>query len=284
MNRKQFLKMAGFGGLSIMSLSFFAKNFSQTNSPKMPVLFIGHGSPINVIQDNQFTQSWAKIAKSIPKPKAILAISAHWFIDKTKVTAMPNPRTIYDFHGFPKEMYNLKYAAPGSPEFAKETQNLVDLTQIELDHEWGLDHGTWCVLNSMYPEADIPVFQLSINYKKKGEWHYDLAKQLQALREKGVLIMGSGNIVHNLRLSFNKHYDFVPEFDNFFKTKVNERDFAPLVNYEKLGNAAKMSIPTPEHYLPSIYTLGLIDKKENIQFFNETSMAGAISMRSFLIS
>lgn len=283
MKRKQFLKMAGLGSLSVMSLSFFANKFSKTNSPKMPILFVGHGSPINVIQDNEFTQSWAKIAASIPKPKAILAVSAHWFIDKTKVTAMPNPRTIYDFYGFPKEMYEIKYAAPGSPEFAKETQNLVDLTQIELDHEWGFDHGTWCVLNSMYPEADIPVFQLSINNKKSGEWHFELAQQLQALREKGVLIMGSGNIVHNLRMSFNEYYDFVPEFDNFFTQKVNERDFSPLVNYEKLGNMAKLSIPTPDHYWPAIYTLGLINQKENVQFFNEKRVAGAISMRSFLV-
>lgn len=284
MKRKQFLKMAGFGGLSVMSLSFFADRFRKTNSPKMPVLFVGHGSPMNVIQDNEFTRSWAKIGASLPKPKAILAVSAHWYIDKTKVTAMPNPRTIYDFYGFPKEMYELKYDAPGSPEFAKETQNLVDLTQIELDHEWGLDHGTWCVLKAMYPEADIPVFQLSINYKKRGDRHFELAKQLSALREKGVLIMGSGNIVHNLRMPFNQYYDFVPEFDNFFKEKLIERNFSPLVNYEKLGQAAKLSVPTPDHYWPAVYTMGLIGKNEEISFFNEKPVSGAISMRSFLVT
>ena len=274
--------MAGLGGLSVMSLSFFANQFNKSNSPKMPVLFIGHGSPMNVIEDNNFTQSWARIGAAIPKPKAILAVSAHWYIDQVKVTAMPNPRTIYDFYGFPKEMYELKYDALGSPEFAKETQSLVDLAQIELDHEWGLDHGTWCVLNSMYPEADIPVFQLSINYKKRGEWHYELAKQLKALREKGVLIMGSGNIVHNLRMPFNQFYDFVPEFDQLFKEKALNQDFQSLANYHQLGKAAQMAIPTPDHYWPAIYALGAIDKSEEIHFFNEEQVSGAISMRSFL--
>lgn len=275
--------MAGFGSLSLMSLSLFSRCLDKGVSPKMPVLFIGHGSPMNVIEDNAFTQSWAKIAASIPKPKAILSVSAHWYINATKVTAMPNPRTIYDFYGFPDEMYQLKYDAPGSPEMATVTKDLVDLVQIELDHEWGLDHGTWCVLKAMYPDADIPVYQLSIDYRKSGDWHFQMGQQLRALRDKGVLIMGSGNVVHNLRMPFNQYYDFVPEFDNLFKEKVLIQDYQSLANYQKLGSAAKMAIPTPDHYWPAIYALGAIDADEKVQFFNEKQVSGAISMRSFIV-
>ena len=270
---------------SLSSFKNLTDKFPLQENP-FPVLFIGHGNPMNAMEDNEFTRDWKKIAGALPVPKAVLCISAHWFINSTRVTAMPNPRTIYDFYGFPRELYQQKYSAPGAPELAGETKQMVDFVEIELDHEWGLDHGTWSVLKVMYPEARIPVYQLSIDYRKDGQWHLDLASQLKELRKKQVLIIGSGNIVHNLgmaNLASDSSYEWAREFDQKSKDLILKRDYRSLANYKSLGEAAKLSIPTPDHYFPLLYTLGLSEAKEEIAFYNEKCMAGSISMRSLRI-
>lgn len=252
-----------------------------------PAIFVGHGSPMNAIEQNEFSAGWARSAAKLPKPRAILCVSAHWFVPGTKVTAMPKPRTIHDFYGFPRALYEVSYPAPGAPELAEVTKSLVDLTQIELDHEWGLDHGTWSVLRVMYPDAQIPVLQLSLDSRRDGPWHAKLAAQLQALRRKGVLIVGSGNVVHNLaRLDFSRPeraHDWALEFDAKVKSLVDARDIAALADYPTLGTAASLSIPTPEHYLPLLYVLGLASRNEPITHFNERCLAGSIGMRSLIV-
>lgn len=258
---------------------------------KMPVLFMGHGSPMNGIEDNEFSQYWSKLAKEIPEPKAVLVISAHWLTKGTHITAMEHPKTIHDFGGFPKELFAVQYPAPGSPAIAKETVALVHQTNVGLDHDWGLDHGTWTVVRHMYPHANIPVLQLSIDYHQPASYHYSLAKELQALRKKGVLIMGSGNMVHNLRMVAwdkmnvpNYGYDWAQEMNDTFKKLIRSKDHTPLINYEKLGPAAQLAIPTPDHYYPLIYTLGLQDNKDEVEFFNDRLVAGSLTMTSVKIA
>jgi len=258
---------------------------------KMPVLFIGHGSPMNGIEDNEFSQYWEKLGKEIPEPKAVLVISAHWLTKGTHITAMEHPKTIHDFGGFPKELFAVQYPAPGSPTIAKETAALVQQTNVGLDHDWGLDHGTWTVVRHIYPDANIPVLQLSIDYNKPASYHYSLAKELQALRKKGVLIMGSGNMVHNLRMVAwdkmdvpNYGYDWAQEMNETFKKLIRSKDHAPLMNYETMGPAAKLAIPTPDHYYPLIYTLGLQDNKDEVVFFNDKLVAGSLTMTSVKIA
>jgi len=256
----------------------------------MPVLFLGHGSPMNAIEENQFVAGFRNIAKTLPEPNAILCISAHWFTKGTKVTAMEMPRTIHDFGGFPRELFEVQYPAPGSPDLAVETKELLLPTEVELDREWGLDHGAWSVIKHLYPDANIPVIQLSIDYSKPTQFHFDLAKKLSDLRKKGILIIGSGNIVHNLRLvdfyNFDKEnygYDWAVEA----REKVNEflldENFQALIDYEKLGKALQLAIPTPEHYLPLIYTLGLKEKQEELSLFNDKLLGGSLSMTSVKI-
>jgi len=261
---------------------------SLDNSELMPLLFIGHGNPMNAIQENSFTQGWAATAKNISTPRAILCISAHWETKGTFVTAMDAPRTIHDFGGFPQELFDVQYPAPGSPDMAKKVIKEVSKTNVYEDHQWGLDHGTWSVLTKMYPEANIPVFQMSIDYTKPASYHYELAQELSALRRKGVLIMGSGNIVHNLRyakLGGNPApYDWALEFDEQSKSLIESGDHQSLIHYEKLGESARLSIPTPEHYLPLIYILGLQNESECVSFFNEEMAFASGSMRSLLIS
>ena len=229
----------------------------------MPVLFIGHGSPMNGIEHNQFSNKWSQLAKEIPEPTAILVVSAHWLSRGTKITAMDFPETIHDFGGFPKELYDVEYPAPGNPALAKETAELIKTADVELTHDWGLDHGAWTVIRNMYPDAKIPVLQLSIDYSKGAQFHYDLAKELSALRNKGVLIMGSGNMVHNLRLvSFDKidtefGFDWAVEMNEVFKKNIANRDHVALINYEKFGNAGKLAIPTPDHYYPTFIYIGV---------------------------
>lgn len=256
-------------------------------SPKMPAVFVGHGSPMNALEDNEFTRGFAGIAKELPQPKAIMVVSAHWLTQGTKVTAMESPPTIHDFGGFPPALYEEEYPAPGSPEFAHEAQKLATRVHIEMDHKWGLDHGTWTVLKHMYPKADIPVFQLSLDYHKPGDYHVSLAQELKKLREKGVLIIGSGNIVHNLRMinwrDMSDVYDWTAAFDEDVKNRILNRDIASLANYTQLGQAASLAIPTPDHYYPLLYTLGVTDKDESISFFNEKCMGGSLSMRSVII-
>ena len=257
---------------------------------KMPVLFIGHGSPMNAIEDNIFSKRWQQMGKEIPTPKVVVVVSAHWLTKGTMVTAMPNPKTIHDFGGFPQALFDVQYPAPGSPELATEIQKLITNPAVELDHDWGLDHGTWSVVKHMYPDADIPVLQLSIDYYKPAAYHYELAKQLLSLRKKGVLIIGSGNMVHNLRMvAWDKlnepeyGFDWANEMNSLFKQKITDNDFKSLINYQSLGTAAKLAIPTPDHYYPLLYTLGLQNGKDEISFFNDKAVGGSLTMTSVKI-
>lgn len=274
---------------SIDSLNQFL-NKKEEFEKKMPVLFVGHGSPMNGIEDNEFSNYWTKLASEIEKPLAVLCISAHWLTKGTFVTAMDFPKTIHDFAGFPKELYDVEYPAPGNPLLAKQTADLLISTKVELDHDWGLDHGTWSIVRHMYPNADIPVLQLSIDYTKPAEYHYQLSKELGALRKKGVLIIGSGNMVHNLRMvawdKLNDHnygYDWAIEMNELFKQKITEKDHKALIHYEKLNSAAKMAIPTPDHYYPLLYSLGLQENNDPIHFFNDKAVAGSLTMTSVKI-
>lgn len=255
----------------------------------MPVLFVGHGSPMNGIEDNEFSERWTQMGKEIPTPTAVLVISAHWFSKGTRITAMDFPETIHDFGGFPQALFDVQYPAPGNPALAKETAELLHSAHVELDHDWGLDHGAWTVVRHMYPEAKIPVLQLSIDYTKPPQYHYDLAKELYELRKKGVLIIGSGNMVHNLRMvSWNKMnenygYDWALQMNDTFKRLIINGDYQPLINYESLGAESKLAIPTPEHYLPLLYSLALKENNDSLSFFNDKAMAGSLTMTSVKI-
>jgi len=274
------------------SLSAF-KNFTdglEENGALMPVLFIGHGSPMNGIEDNQFSQRWKAMAKEIPTPSAVLVVSAHWFTRGTHITAMDFPPTIHDFGGFPKALFEVQYPAPGNPLLAKDTADFITSTEVGLSHDWGLDHGTWTVVRHMYPEANIPVLQLSIDYTKPPQYHYDLAKEIYKLRRKGVLIIGSGNMVHNLRMlswqNINTSgfgFDWAIKMNDTFKDLIASGTHDRLINYETLGREALLAIPTPEHYLPLLYTLGLQQKKDEVSFFNDTAVAGSLTMTSVRI-
>ncbi len=294
MNRTDFLKLMGLIPLTglAMTLNDLANNMEGfPSTEKMPVLFLGHGSPMNAIEENEFVTGFRNIAKSLPTPHAILCISAHWYTKGTKVTAMQMPKTIHDFGGFPQALFDVQYPAKGSPALAEETKSILKPTHLELDDTWGLDHGAWSVIKHLYPKANIPVIQLSIDYTKPPQYHFDLAKQLSALRQKGILIIGSGNIVHNLGLvdfpNFNKDnygYDWAIEARAFINKYLLDGDFAPLIHYAKQSKAIQLAIPTPEHYLPLIYTLGLQQKGESISLFNDKLLAGSLSMTSLKIS
>lgn len=264
--------------------------FTATLKPSalMPVLFMGHGSPMNGIEDNEFSQKWFEIAQKIPIPQAALVVSAHWFTKGTRITAMDFPQTIHDFGGFPQALFDVRYPAPGHPALAKATAQMVKGTSIVLDHDWGLDHGAWSVLKQMYPKANIPVLQLSIDYTKSTSYHYHLAKELSALRNKGVLILGSGNMVHNLgmlnwQMMNGGGYDWALTANEQFKTLILNQNHLPLIEYEKLGSEAKLAIPTPEHYLPLIYTLGLQKAHEKAVLFNDKTIGGSLTMTSVQI-
>lgn len=282
--------MAGSAGLAAMgSIKTMGELFSEEDT-KMPVLFVGHGSPMNGIEDNVFSNYWKKLAAEIQIPKAVICVSAHWLTSGTHITAMESPQTIHDFGGFPQELFDVQYPAPGSPKIAEETSNRIHNTHVGLDHEWGLDHGTWSILKHMYPKANIPVLQLSIDYNKPPQYHYDLARELAFLRKRGVLIIGSGNMVHNLRMvDFNKlnepsfGFDWAIEMNDIFKKKITDKDHAALIQYEKLNAAAKLAIPTPDHYYPLLYSLALQDDKDAISFFNDTAVGGSLTMTSVRI-
>ncbi len=253
----------------------------------MPALFVGHGSPMNGIEDNEFSRYWSSMVKDFPTPKAVLVISAHWYTRGTQITAMDFPQTIHDFGGFPEELYKVKYPAPGDLILARETASLIKSATVGLDHEWGLDHGTWTIVRHMYPLANIPVLQLSIDYSKNASYHYELAKEIFSLRKKGVLIIGSGNMVHNLRMvRFDKLYgpafgfDWAIHMNTTFKDLITSGSHDKLIQYEKMGTEAMLSIPTPEHYLPLIYILGLSKKDEPIHFFNDKAIGGSLTMTS----
>lgn len=261
-----------------------------SNTEKMPVLFLGHGSPMNAIEENQFVTGFRNLAKTLPQPNAILCISAHWFTNGTKVTAMEMPRTIHDFGGFPQALFDVQYPAKGSPELAIETKELLQPVAVEFDYEWGLDHGAWSVIKHLYPDANVPVIQMSIDYAKPAQYHFDLAKKLSALRTKGILIIGSGNIVHNLGLvdyrNFDKDnygYDWAIEARETVNNYLLDENFQPLIDFEKQSKAIQLAIPTPEHYLPLIYTLGLKGKTEELSLFNDKLLGGSLSMTSVKI-
>lgn len=256
----------------------------------MPTLFIGHGSPMNGIEDNEFSRTWSAMAKEIPTPKAVLVVSAHWMTRGTQITAMESPKTIHDFGGFPRELFEVQYPAKGDPILAKETQQLIKSTHVELDHDWGLDHGTWTVIRHMYPKANIPILQLSIDSGKNMAYHYDLAREIADLRQKGVLIVGSGNIVHNLRMldwgklnAPNYAFDWAKQINQKMKDLILNNEHERLVKYESLGREALMAIPTPEHYIPLLYVLGLKGKNEKIRFFNDKAVGGSLTMTSVKI-
>lgn len=261
-----------------------------SNTEKMPVLFLGHGSPMNAIEENQFVTGFRNLAKTLPQPNAILCISAHWFTNGTKVTAMEMPRTIHDFGGFPQALFDVQYPAKGSPELALETKHLLQTVDVELDEHWGLDHGAWSVIKHLYPDANVPVIQLSIDYTKSAQYHFELAQKLSDLRHKGILIVGSGNIIHNLRLvdfqNFEKDdygYDWAIEIREKVNNYLLDGNFQPLIDFETQSRAFQLAIPTPEHYLPLIYTLGLKDKKEELSLFNDKLLGGSLSMTSVKI-
>lgn len=274
---------------SLASLNKFTNDLKEQGSV-MPVLFIGHGSPMNGIEDNEFSRNWVKMAKDIPTPTAVLVISAHWLSRGTAITAMDFPETIHDFGGFPQALFEVQYPAPGNALLARETATLIHSSAVVLSHDWGLDHGAWTVVRHMYPEANIPVLQLSIDYTKGPQYHYDLAKELYALRKKGVLIIGSGNMVHNLGMvAWDKinepgfGYDWAIQMNETFKKLILHGDHQPLIHYEKFGAEGRLAIPTPEHYLPLLYALGLKTDKEEISFFNDKAVAGSLTMTSVKI-
>ena len=273
---------------TLNDLHSISSTFSNTD--KMPVLFLGHGSPMNAIEENQFVAGFRNLAKTLPQPNAILCISAHWFTNGTKVTSMQMPRTIHDFGGFPQALFDVQYPAEGSPELAVETKKILEPVHVELDEHWGLDHGAWSVIKHLYPEANVPVIQLSIDYTKSGQYHFELAQKLQSLRHKGVLIIGSGNIVHNLRLvdfrNFDKDnygFDWAIEARETINTYLLDGNFQPLMDFEKMNKAVQLAIPTSEHYLPLLYTLGLKEKSEELSLFNDKLLAGSLSMTSVKI-
>lgn len=274
--------------MNLNELSNISNDFKNTE--KMPVLFLGHGSPMNAIEENIFVQGFRDVAKEIPKPNAILCISAHWLTEGTFVTAMENPKTIHDFYGFPKELFDVQYPAKGNPELAKETKELLLPNFVEEDQSWGLDHGAWSVLKHLYPNADIPVIQLSIDYHKPTQYHYDLAKKLEKLRHKGILIIGSGNIVHNLRMidwrnihSIGSGWDWAIEAREKTNNWILDGNFQNLLDYQKHGSAMQNAVPTPDHYLPLIYSLALKDKTDEISLFNDELIGGSLSMTSVRI-
>jgi 4,5-DOPA dioxygenase extradiol len=290
MLRKDFLKT-----LALLPLAIHAMKLNKLelltgplkSTAKMPVLFLGHGSPMNALEQNEFSETWQQFGKSLPKPAAVLCISAHWETCGTFVTAMDEPPTIHDFGGFPQALFDVQYPAPGNRELASETKDLITGFEVKPDYNWGLDHGCWSIMKHLYPNADVPVIQLSLDYNKSPRQHYDLAQQLGALRRKGVLILGSGNIVHNLRMinwhKPNEGSDWGYEANEKLKKLIVNGDHKQLFDYKSLGHAVELSVPTPEHFLPLIYSLGLKENNEDITIHNDKIVMGSISMTSFKI-
>lgn len=252
---------------------------------KQPVIFYGHGNPMHAISDNGYTRAWRALGQEIGKPKAILSVSAHWFVPETAVTLMSAPRTIHDFGGFPQALFDVQYPAPGEPELARRVRDLLKPLEVRLDDSWGLDHGTWSVLCHSYPDADVPVVQLSIDETKPASFHYQVGQRLASLRDEGVLIIGSGNIIHNLHAyawgrQARDPYDWALRFENAIRQFIRDGDFAAVAAYESLGEDATLSAPTPEHFLPLLYVLGAADPAEPVTFPIEGIDGGAVSMLS----
>jgi len=252
---------------------------------RMPIMFVGHGNPMNAIEDNEFSQAWITMAGLVPRPKAILCISAHWETPGTKVTAMEQPKTIHDFYGFPPELFAVKYPAPGSMQVAEEVRSTVKNIDIGLDQGWGLDHGCWSVLVRMFPRADIPVLQLSLDRDQSPRYHYELGAKLKSLREQGVLIIGSGNIVHNLRLVVweDTAFDWAIDFDARIKEWILQDNHDAIIEYERYGKPAQLAVNSAEHYEPLLYIMGLKEAGEPVRFYAEKIWGGSVSMRSVLI-
>jgi len=274
--------------MKLNDLNKITEPFKSTD--KMPVLFLGHGSPMNAIEENEFVQGFRKIGKEIPKPNAVLVVSAHWETKGTFVTAMEKPKTIHDFGGFPEELYKVQYPAAGNPELAKETKSIIKKTEVGLEYNWGLDHGAWSVVKHMYPDADVPVIQLSLDYHQSPEYHFELAKELSPLREKGVLIIGSGNMVHNLMMvdwrrldEVDYGYDWANEASEKMKKFILSGDHKQLINYQSQGKEFNLAIPTPEHYLPLLYALALKKGNDEVSLFNDKAVGGSLSMTSVKI-
>lgn len=293
MKRRTFIKTGGLlaaaqiTGMSTLSALESLGN-SLAPSQRMPVMFIGHGSPMNAIEDNEFSRSWKAMGAKLPRPQAILCISAHWLTPTTRVSGASKPKTIHDFGGFPKALFDAQYPAPAAPEMAELSKKLITESHVQSDDSWGLDHGTWSVLLPMYPKADIPTFQLSLVYNQPPSYHYAIGQQLSKLRDKGVLIIGSGNIVHNLGQidwqNTGRIFDWAAEFDSKFKDWMDKGDHASILNYQKLlGSTATMAHPTYDHLLPLFYILGLQQKGEHITYFNDKMSMGSLSMRSLII-
>ncbi|WP_043798218.1 4,5-DOPA dioxygenase extradiol [Arenimonas composti] len=258
---------------------------AASSSAPMPAVFIGHGSPMNAVEDNAWRRSWQTLGQRLPRPKAILCVSAHWETQGVYVTSSEKPDTIHDFRGFPKALFDVRYRAPGSPALARRVAELVSTPRVHLDPQRGLDHGAWSVLQPMYPEADIPVVQLSLSTLQPGAWHYDLARQLQPLRDEGVLVVGTGNIVHNLRYwrpDQTAPLDWAQRFDEDIAERIAAGHHEGMLGYETLGPDALLAVPSPEHYLPLLYVLALQREDDTVEFFNE-DVVGAISMRSVLV-
>ncbi len=274
--------------MKLNELNNLTEKFDKTD--KMPALFLGHGSPMNAIEENVFVQGFRQIGKEIPMPAAILCISAHWEANGTFVTAMEKPRTIHDFSGFPKELYEVQYPAPGNPELAKEIKDEVKNTEVGLDVNWGLDHGAWSVIKHLYPDAEVPVVQMSLDYRQSPQYHFELAKELSFLRNKGVLIIGSGNMVHNLRMvdwrrldEVDYGYDWAKEASEKMKRFILSGDYKQLINYQSQGREFELAVPTPEHYLPLLYAVALKDEKDVVSLFNDMAVGGSLSMTSVKI-
>ncbi len=293
MERSDFIR--GLVSMSLMTSLFPLRSLETLaagpSTQRMPLLFVGHGSPMNAIEDNHFTRNWRQMAQKLPKPKAILCISAHWETRGSWVTAMEQPKTIHDFGGFPKALFDTQYPAPGSTWLAEAAQEALKPALVGADEEhWGLDHGTWSILKPMFPEADVPVVQLSLDRNLNGEGHYRLAQSLKSLRRKGVLIIGSGNMVHNLRLlqplggNMNAEHalGWAREAGELFNKLIREGRHSELTNFRNLGSAAQLAIPTPEHFLPLLYVLALQEKDEAPHFFNDQYVAGSLNMTSLL--
>lgn len=274
--------------MKLNELNKLTKTYSRT--PKMPVLFLGHGSPMNAVEENEFVKGFRDVAKEIPNPNAILCVSAHWETRGTFVTAMEKPMTIHDFGGFPQALFEVQYPAPGSPELARETKSLVKKADVGLDEKWGLDHGAWSVIKHMYPNADVPIIQMSLDYSQTPQFHYELARELKSLREKGVLIVGSGNMVHNLKMvAWDKlnadeyGFDWAIEASEKMKKYILSGDHKQLIDFRSQGKSFDLAIPTPEHYLPLLYSLALKDESENVSLFNDKAVAGSLTMTSVKI-
>lgn len=251
------------------------------SASRMPVVFFGHGSPMNTLDRNPYTEAWRKLGAAMPSPKAIVCVSAHWYTEGTAVTAMSRPRTIHDFYGFPQALFDVRYPAPGAPELAARVRALLAPLEVALDESWGLDHGTWSVLKHAYPRADVPVIQLSIDGTQPPQFHYDAGRRLAALRDEGVLVLGSGNVVHNLRLmkrDGGQAFDWAVRFNERIRAALASRDHRTLIDFAGLGEDARLSVPTPEHYLPLLYIAALQRDDEVMSFPVDGYDLGSVSM------